>query len=192
MRVVSCGLWVVSCGLWVVSCGLWVEGTLEIGDFEKIIQTKFYILQAINIKLTSTAFKQNAFIPSRYSCDGENINPPLDVDHMPEGTKSFALIVDDPDAPKGTWVHWVVWNIPALLHLKENHIPGNEGINDFQRHHYGGPCPPSGTHRYFFKIYALDTILDLPEDTTKFKLEKAMHHHIISVGELIGLYKRDH
>lgn len=152
--------------------------------------SKYYILQSVNIKLTSTAFKHNAFIPAQYSCDGKDINPPLDIDHVPEGTKSFALIVDDPDAPKGTWVHWVVWNIPAILHIKENHIPGNEGVNDFQRNHYGGPCPPSGTHRYFFKIYALDTILDLPADTDKFKLEKIMHKHIIAVGELIGLYKR--
>jgi Raf kinase inhibitor-like YbhB/YbcL family protein len=148
-------------------------------------------LQSINIRLTSSAFQHNAFIPAKYSCEGEDINPPLDIDHVPDGTKSFALIVDDPDAPKGTWVHWVVWNISPSIHLKENHVPGSEGINDFQQNQYGGPCPPSGTHRYFFKIYALDTILDLPADTDKFKLEKMMHKHIIAVGELIGLYKRN-
>jgi len=155
------------------------------------LHLNLYILQSINIRLTSTAFQQNAFIPGKYSCEGENINPPLDIDHIPAGTKSFALVVDDPDAPKGTWVHWVVWNISPSKHLKENHIPGIEGINDFHQHHYGGPCPPSGTHRYFFKVYALDTLLDLPGDTDKFKLEKMMHNHIIAVGELIGLYKRN-
>ncbi len=148
-------------------------------------------MQSINIKLTSPAFKHNALIPSKYSYNGGNVNPPLEIDHIPEGTRSFALIVDDPDAPKGTWVHWVVWNIAPTLQLKEDQIPGNEGINDYHQHHYGGPCPPSGTHRYFFKIYALDTLLELPADTDKFKLEKMMHHHIIAVGELIGLYKSD-
>jgi Raf kinase inhibitor-like YbhB/YbcL family protein len=147
-------------------------------------------LQTIKIKLTSSAFSHKEFIPSKYTCDGENINPPLDIDHLPEGTKSLALIVDDPDAPKGVWVHWVVWNIPVELHIKENHVPGNVGINDFHLYNYGGPCPPSGTHRYFFKVYALDTLLDLPRDTDKLRLEKQMHHHIIAVGELIGLYKR--
>jgi len=149
-------------------------------------------LTSLSIKLSSPAFTNNSFIPSRFSCDGENINPQLDIDHIPEGTKSLALIVDDPDAPKGTWVHWVVWNIPVTLQLKENHIPGNEGVNDFKQKHWGGPCPPSGTHRYFFKIYALDSLLDLPADTDKFRLEKSMHHHILAVGELVGLYKREH
>jgi Raf kinase inhibitor-like YbhB/YbcL family protein len=144
------------------------------------------------IKLSSSAFKHNDFIPAKYSCDGVDINPPLEIDHLPEGTKCLALIVDDPDAPRGTWVHWVVWNIPAILHLKENHCPGTEGYNDFERNHYGGPCPPSGTHRYYFKIYALDSILNLPKETDKAGLEKAMKKHILGSGELIGLYTRNH
>ncbi|HLG39850.1 MAG TPA: YbhB/YbcL family Raf kinase inhibitor-like protein, partial [Chitinophagaceae bacterium] len=109
---------------------------------------------------------------------------------IPEGTKSLALIVDDPDAPSGMWVHWIVWDIPFTHHIKEDHIPGKEGINDFKRHHYGGPCPPPGTHRYFFKVYALDFIPVLPENADKLQLEKAISEHIVGFGELVGLYKR--
>ncbi|MDP4261316.1 MAG: YbhB/YbcL family Raf kinase inhibitor-like protein [Bacteroidota bacterium] len=140
--------------------------------------------------ISCPAFKENDFIPARYTCDGKNINPPLAIDHIPEETKSLAIIMDDPDAPVGTWVHWVVWNIPVTHHIKEDHVPGKEGKNDFLRHHYGGPCPPSGTHRYFFKVYALDTILDIPDNADKAGLEKAMSGHITGFGELIALYKR--
>ena len=142
------------------------------------------------LAVTSAAFKANDFIPSLYTCDGKNINPPLRIDHIPDEAKSLALIVDDPDAPGGLWVHWVVWNIPVTHEIPENKIPGIEGLNDFKRHHYGGPCPPSGTHHYFFKIYALDTVLDIPEKTNKTDLEKAMQPHIVGFGEIIGLYKR--
>lgn len=143
------------------------------------------------LKVSSTAFQNEGMIPLKYTCDGTNINPPLDVEHIPEEAKCLALIVDDPDAPVGTWVHWVVWNIPVTHHIKENEIYGIEGLNDFQQHHYGGPCPPSGTHHYYFKVYALDALLDLPVNATKEKLEKAMSEHIIAFGELIGLYKRN-
>jgi len=143
------------------------------------------------LKVSSTAFQHEGMIPVKYTCDGKNISPPLDIEHIPEKTKSLVLVVDDPDAPKGVWVHWVVWNIPFTHHIKENEVHGIEGINDFQQHHYGGPCPPSGTHRYFFKVYALDTILNLPADTTKLQLEKAMSEYIIAFGELVGLYKRN-
>jgi Raf kinase inhibitor-like YbhB/YbcL family protein len=142
------------------------------------------------LKVSSDAFKESEIIPSRYTCDGKNINPPLSIEGIPEETKSLAIIVDDPDAPSGMWVHWLVWDIPVTHHIKEDHIPGKEGINDFKRHHYGGPCPPSGTHRYFFKVYALDFIPDLSENSDKVKLEKAISEHIIGFGELIGLYKR--
>jgi len=142
------------------------------------------------LKVGSTAFQNEEMIPLKYTCDGRNVNPPLDIEHIPEETKCLALIVDDPDAPVGTWVHWVVWNIPVMHHIKENEVHGTEGINDFQQHHYGGPCPPSGTHHYFFKIYALDALLDLPANTRKPQLEKAMSEHIIAFGEMMGLYKR--
>jgi Raf kinase inhibitor-like YbhB/YbcL family protein len=142
------------------------------------------------LKVSSTAFKSEDMIPSKYTCDGSNINPPLDIENIPEEAKCLSLIVDDPDAPAGIWVHWVVWNIPVTHHIKENKVHGAEGINDFQQHHYGGPCPPSGTHRYFFKVYALDALLDLPSKTNKLQLEKTMSEHIIAFGELVGLYKR--
>jgi Raf kinase inhibitor-like YbhB/YbcL family protein len=129
-------------------------------------------------------------MPSRFTCDGLNINPPLDIGRIPEHTKSIALIIDDPDAPHTTFIHWVVWNIPVTTHIEEDSIPGTEGRNDFHRNHYGGPCPPSGTHRYFFKVYALDSLLDLKAGSAKKELLEAMEGHILGYGELIGLYKR--
>ena len=152
-----------------------------------------HIAKAVDYKelnITSTAFKDGEMIPVKYTCDGKNISPPLDIKNIPEEAKSLALIVDDPDAPINTWVHWIAWNIPVTHHLREDEVHGTEGINDFQQYHYGGPCPPSGTHRYFFKVYALDDLLELPPDTKKLQLEKAMSEHIIAFGELIGLYKR--
>lgn len=140
--------------------------------------------------VSSTSFQYQGMIPLKYTCDGININPPLDIEDIPEEAKCLALIVDDPDAPMGTWAHWLVWNIPVTHHISENGVHGIEGYNDFQQHHYGGPCPPSGTHRYFFKVYALDALLDLPPQTGKLQLEKAMSEHIIAFGELTGLYKR--
>ncbi|MBX9781707.1 MAG: YbhB/YbcL family Raf kinase inhibitor-like protein [Chitinophagaceae bacterium] len=142
------------------------------------------------LKITSAAFKERELIPVAYTCDGKNINPPLDIEDIPEETKCLALIVDDPDAPVNTWVHWLVWNIPVTHHIKENEVHGVEGTNDFQQYKYGGPCPPSGTHRYFFKVYALDTLLDLKPGSKKNELEKAMSNHILAFGTLTGLYKR--
>ena len=144
-------------------------------------------------RLPSPAFKHNALIPSKYTCDGADINPALIIGPAPTGTKSLALIMDDPDAPAGTWVHWVLWNInPETTEIKENTIPSGaqQGVNDFRKNKYGGPCPPPGTHRYFFKLYALDTTLNLGRDTNKAALENAMKGHIVAQGELIGLYKR--
>ncbi len=143
------------------------------------------------LKISSTAFQNGEMIPVKYTCDGININPPLDIENIPGEAKCLAMIVDDPDAPIATWVHWIVWNIPVTHHIKENAVHGKEGYNDFQQYHYGGPCPPSGTHRYFFKVYALDDIQDLPAGTKKPELEKAMSEHIIGFGELVGLYKRN-
>jgi Raf kinase inhibitor-like YbhB/YbcL family protein len=145
------------------------------------------------LKIASPAFVNNGFIPSRYSCDGNNINPPLEIDNVPAEAKSLALIVDDPDAPVGMWVHWVVWNIdPTTKEIAEDNVPRTavQGKNDWKRNSYGGPCPPSGVHRYFFKLYALDTRFNLGTGTTKNDLEKAMHVHILAKAELIGLYKK--
>lgn len=142
------------------------------------------------LTISSSAFMHDGMIPVQYTCDGENISPPLDIDHIPEEAECLVLIVDDPDAPAGDWVHWLVWNIPVTHHIRENEMHGIEGINDFKQHHYGGPCPPSGTHRYFFKVYALDALLRLPADTGKQELEKAMSEHVIAFGELVGTYSR--
>lgn len=143
------------------------------------------------IDVSSAAFKENGFIPRRYTCDGKNVNPPLNFDHIPSGTSTLAIIVDDPDAPGGTWTHWLIWNIPVTHHLKEDHAPGTQGINDFGKINYDGPCPPKGTHRYFFKVYALDFQLDTPKNSNKEVVEKAMAGHVLGFGELIGLYKRE-
>lgn len=145
------------------------------------------------LKMTSPVFENNGNIPAKYTCDGKDVNPPLLIENVPANTKSLALIVDDPDAPRGTWVHWVVWNIdPQTGEIKEDSVPKNakQGMNDFRKKDYGGPCPPSGTHRYFFKLYALDTVLTIGQDSTKADLEKAMKGHILEEGSLIGLYKR--
>jgi len=143
--------------------------------------------------ITSPAFKDGEKIPSKYTCDGENINPELNIEGIPEGTKSLVLIVDDPDAPAGTWVHWVVFNIPVPpnateIKIAENSVPGEEGMNDFKKTSYGGPCPPSGSHRYYFRVYALDTKLNL-DFATKSDVELAMKNHILAKGELIGRFR---
>ena len=145
----------------------------------------------MGIKLTSPDFQNGSSIPYKFTCEGEDINPTLVIENAPVGTKSLALIVDDPDAPMKTWVHWVVYDIdPEIKVIKENSVPGKQGINDFRRKDWGGPCPPSGTHRYFFKLYALDKVLGLPEGIDKRGLEKAMEGHILASSELVGLYKR--
>jgi len=152
----------------------------------------------MEIEVTSPAFGEGEMIPAEYTADGRNISPPIEWTAGPEGTKSFALINDDPDAPMGTWVHWVVYNIPAdVTSLEENVLPEEtlangamQGTTDFGRIGYGGPAPPSGTHRYFFKVYALDTMLDLPTGATKSQVESAMDGHILAEGQLVGKYSR--
>jgi Raf kinase inhibitor-like YbhB/YbcL family protein len=146
-----------------------------------------------NMKLTSPAFENNGNIPSKYTCDGEDTSPELVIEGVPENAKSLALIVDDPDAPAGTWVHWLAWNIvPDTGKISEGSVPGGvtQGTNDFGKPDYGGPCPPSGTHRYFFKLYALDITLDLPQGVTKQQLEQAMQGHVLEQATLTGLYQR--
>ena len=152
----------------------------------------------MEIKITSSAFEEGGLIPPKYTCDGADISPPLQWDAVPEGTNTIALISDDPDAPMGTWVHWVLFNLPLDTRELTENIPPDEnlpsgagqGTNDFRRIGYGGPCPPGGTHRYFFKIYALDAELDLTAGAHKKDLLKAMEGHILGEGQLIGKYKR--
>jgi Raf kinase inhibitor-like YbhB/YbcL family protein len=144
-------------------------------------------LKKISVK--SPAFENNKLIPAKYTCDGADVNPPLTVDDVPEETKTLVLILDDPDAPAGTFNHWLVWNIPPNTRkIEENTVPGTEGINTSRKHSYGGPCPPYGTHRYLFKVYALDNQLDLKANANKKDVEKAMKAHVLAEGELMGLY----
>jgi len=148
--------------------------------------------------LTSSVFTHGAMIPKDYTCDGRDVSPPLSWSEPPEKTQSFALIMDDPDAPMGTWVHWVIYNIPATARGLAEGVPTNadlpdgsrQGRNSWRRIGYGGPCPPSGTHRYFFKLYALDTVLTLASGATKDELLKAMEGHILAQAELMGRYSR--
>ena len=153
----------------------------------------------MTIKITSPSFAEGQPIPAKYTCDGENISPPLRWDTSPEAAKSFALIYDDPDAPAGTWVHWVLYDLPATrrdlpeaVAAKEDVLGGaKQGRNDFKQIGYGGPCPPQGgAHRYYFKLYALDTELSLKSGATKNEAEKAMKGHILAEGTLMGTYKR--
>lgn len=149
----------------------------------------------MTLSIESTAFSANASIPSQYTCQGANSSPPLVWQDTNPGTQSYVLIVDDPDAPGGTWVHWVLFNIPAQMkQLPEDaQIPtgASNGKNSWGVTGYRGPCPPSGTHRYFFKLYALDTILNLSEGATKQDIVQAMQNHIIANTELIGLYRKN-
>lgn len=150
------------------------------------------------MELTSTAFMEGASIPKKYTCDGKNVSPPLLWRGAPDGTLSFALIADDPDAPAGTWVHWVIYQIPPEKNGLQEEISARrklengmiQGENDFGRVGYGGPCPPGGTHRYFFKLYALDTGLDLQPGATKQELLNAMEGHILEETKLVGRYSR--
>lgn len=147
----------------------------------------------MEFKLTSPAFSHGAQIPSKYTCDGENINPHLHIHGVPAHTKSLALVMEDPDAPAGLWVHWVMWNIPPeTLEIREHTAPkgAEEGLNTRKKSGYDGPCPPSGSHRYFLRLYALDIKLKLPPDTGKLLLERAMEQHILASTELMGTYSR--
>ncbi|MBU0612907.1 YbhB/YbcL family Raf kinase inhibitor-like protein [Patescibacteria group bacterium] len=143
------------------------------------------------MEISSSEFLNNGMMPSKYTCDGENISPPLRVSEIPTSAKSLAIINDDPDAPAGDWVHWVVWNIdPDTMDIVENCVMEGavEGKNDFGDNGYGGPCPPSGTHRYFFKVYALDSRIDLDKSHGKKELEEAIKGHVLEQAHLIGLY----
>src|SRR5438034_5499352 len=140
------------------------------------------------MKITSSAFQEGASIPSKFTCDGSDTSPPLQIADVPSGAKSLALIVDDPDAPSGLFTHWTVWNIsPQTSTIGEGSTPkGVQGTNDFGKSGYGGPCPPSGAHRYYFKISALDRELDLPFGTKRGQLDAAMRGHVVALGEVLG------
>ncbi|HWX22464.1 MAG TPA: YbhB/YbcL family Raf kinase inhibitor-like protein [Candidatus Binatia bacterium] len=152
-----------------------------------------------HMQLTSTAFTEGAPIPAKYTCEGKDLSPPLKWSDVPAQAKCLVLIADDPDAPVGTWVHWVLFDLPATVSElpeglpKTQYIPGGakQGLNDFKRLGYGGPCPPPGKpHRYFFKLYALDALLELKPGTGKKEVERAMEKHILAQGQLMGTFKR--
>jgi Raf kinase inhibitor-like YbhB/YbcL family protein len=151
-----------------------------------------------NMKLTSSSFNNDGMIPAKYTCDAENVSPQLAWSDIPAGTQTFALICDDPDAPAGDWVHWVVFNVPNTVtelpeNTPQNHTLGNgavQGLNDFKKIGYDGPCPPGGTHRYFFKLYALDMIMTYEAEVTKSALLKGIEGHKLGEATLIGKYKR--
>jgi len=150
-------------------------------------------IDKLNMKIISSAFGNNAKIPPKYTCDGENINPPLSFVDVPKEIKSLALIMDDPDAPMGTFVHWVLFNInPTTKGIDDNSVPNSavQGLNSMNKPGYIGPCPPSGSHRYFFKLYALDSMLNLNVNADKKGVEKTMQGHILKEAQLIGLYNK--
>ena len=146
---------------------------------------------ASSISIASPAFQSGGDIPAKFTCDGTNVSPALQIGGVPNEAKSLVLIVDDPDAPRGLFTHWIVWNIdPKTTRVAENSAPaaGVQGTNDFGKRNYGGPCPPSGTHRYFFKIFALDTKLELKPNARRAELDAAMRGHVLAQGELMGRY----
>ena len=140
--------------------------------------------------VSSSAFVNGALIPVKYTCDGENINPPLEFENIPEETESLVLLVDDPDSPSGSFTHWLVWNIPPGSKVEENSFPGVIGTNSYGQAIYGGPCPSTGVHQYRFKVFALDTELDLPGGSGIKQVEKLMQGHILAQGQLTGRYGR--
>ncbi len=167
---------------------------IHAGQIEQI-ESEDYTMQ---LEIKSTAFKEGGPIPKKYTCDGTDISPPLLWTQPPEGTKSLVLICDDPDAPMGTWVHWVLYGLsPDTLELPED-VPdkkevlggAKQGTNDFRRIGYGGPCPPGGTHRYYFKLYAIDSEPDLSSGATKKEVLESIEGHVLAEGQLMGRYSR--
>lgn len=169
-------------------------------DFKATEETpvKKVEVEKVGMQIKSSAFEEGRMIPKLHTCDGRNASPPLEWSGVPKGAVSLTLICEDPDAPSGTWVHWTLYNLPAMVTTLPGGIPPrkdlvygeSQGKNDFGKIGYGGPCPPSGTHRYIFKVYALDTQLNLPAGANKKQIEKAMEGHILGEGKLIGKYSR--
>ena len=146
-----------------------------------------------HFRISSPAFQHNGHIPAKHTCDGANVNPELIIENVPAGTKSLALIMEDPDAPAGLWVHWAVWNINPNIGKLAAHAEPREAVigkNSWGHNQYGGPCPPSGTHRYMFRMFALDTTIDIPGTSGKEDLEAAMEGHVLSEALLTGLYSK--
>ena len=144
-------------------------------------------------KISSLALENDGQIPAKYTCDGTNVNPPQKIENTPSHAKSLALVFDDTDAPRGSYVHWILWNIdPGVKEIKENSVPEGaiQGLNDFKKNHYGGPCPPGRAHKYVFKIYALNSPLKLDPNSTKRDLEKAMEGRVLAQAQWAGVYKR--
>jgi Raf kinase inhibitor-like YbhB/YbcL family protein len=151
------------------------------------------VTQTRDFKISSRAFENSGTIPKKYGCGGDNVNPPLRIESVPPEAKSMALIFDDQDAPGGSYVHWVLWNIdPGTKEIKEGSVPEEavQGINGFKKDTYGGPCPPTRPHRYVFKVFALDTVLNINPASTKLDLEKAMKGHVLGEAQLKGTYKK--
>jgi Raf kinase inhibitor-like YbhB/YbcL family protein len=148
------------------------------------------LVQTSELTITSPDFSHEGELPSRFTCDGDNANPTLNVHGIPEGTKSLAIIVEDPDVTSTTFSHWIVWNIPPQETIAENTTPGVQGNNSMGKNNYLGPCPMGGMHRYFFKVFALNTMLDIDANSNKKKLEDAMGEHILARGEIMGWYRK--
>ena len=162
---------------------IWLGFVIFVGIFD--------MNAASSISITSSSFQAGGDIPAKFTCDGTNVSPALQLGGVPNEAKSLVLIVDDPDAPRGLFTHWIIWNIdPKTTRVAENSAPaaGVQGTNDFGKRNYGGPCPPSGTHRYFFKIFALDTKLELKPNARRAELDAAMRGHVLAQGELMGRY----
>ncbi|MFH1404397.1 MAG: YbhB/YbcL family Raf kinase inhibitor-like protein [Candidatus Altiarchaeota archaeon] len=150
--------------------------------------------EVVKMDIKSRAFEDGGMIPRKYTCQGDDINPPLEISGVPEGCETLVIIVDDPDAPSGNWDHWIVWNIPAdTTVIPEDTVPAGstQGMNDFRRQSYGGPCPPSGTHRYYFRLYALDSKLGLTKESRKKDVLTAIGGHVLAESELMGNYKKE-
>jgi hypothetical protein len=143
------------------------------------------------MQLKSPEFEAGGNIPSKFTCDGDDVSPELEIVDLAENTKTLALIVDDPDAPGKTWLHWLVYDIAPVSTIEEGDVPGKQGMNDFGKKNYGGPCPPSGRHRYFFRLHALDSELNLQEGASRKDVEREMQGHVLEKAELMGLYQRN-
>jgi hypothetical protein len=190
-------IWLWCCVL-VLCCGCQRGQTGASGNDNAAAEQGAGGAEKRTIRLMSTAFQEGGMIPAQYTCAGANVSPPLAWGDVPAETKTLVLVADDPDAPRGTWVHWVVYNLPAATKELPENVPaqeainggGRQGKNDFGQVGYGGPCPPGGTHRYYFKLYALNAELNLPAGATKQDLLKAMYGHILDEGQLMGRYKR--
>jgi Raf kinase inhibitor-like YbhB/YbcL family protein len=148
------------------------------------------LIKQSTLTVKCPAFANNNFIPDKYTCNGENVNPPLIIEGIPAGAKSLALIIDDPDSPNGPFDHCVAWNIPPDSQITENNIPGIIGKNTAGQNRYYGPCPPNGIHEYHFRVFALDATLDIPGSSGKSELQKAMASHIIASGEITGRFQK--